>query len=143
GDDLVTGVQTCALPISAQLATDEAALAEHRTLLSQRGSRASSIREEIATLTGDVERLRSFLQQSEASLADLRTRIEIARGQTTNIGNEAAEQQTRFDEKTVDVEHARAERNRLREIADQLERDRQDKSDQVRGHDSALADARQ
>src|SRR5438105_2246314 len=113
----VSGAQANERTLAERLAHAEGTLDEHRSRLAARTMRAANVREEMAALNGEVERLRSFLQQSEASLADLRTRIEIARGQTTNIGNEAAEQQTRFDEKTVDVENARAERNRLREIA--------------------------
>ncbi|HYS52537.1 MAG TPA: chromosome segregation protein SMC [Thermoanaerobaculia bacterium] len=139
----VAAAQASESELAAQLATDEAALAEHRTLLTNRASRASAAREEIAAVTGDVERLRSFLQQSESALTDLRNRIEIARGQTTNIGDEATEQQAQLDERLEALANARGERNRLREIAEQLERERQEKSDEVRGHEKALADNRE
>jgi chromosome segregation protein len=139
----VVMAQTSESDFATQLAVDDAGLAENRTLLANRASRASSAREEIASVTGEVERLRSFLQQSEAALADLRTRIEVARGQTSNIGDEAAEQQGLLDEKTEALANARAERNRLREIAEQLERQRQEKSDEVRGHEKALTDGRE
>ncbi|PYQ53364.1 MAG: hypothetical protein DMF59_02050, partial [Acidobacteria bacterium] len=139
----VAASQASESELAAQLATDEAALAENRTLLTNRASRASAAREEIAAVTGDVERLRSFLQQSESALTDLRNRIEIARGQTTNIGDEATEQQALLEERNQALENARTERNRLREIAEQLERERQEKSDEVRGHEKALADNRE
>ena len=139
----VAASQASESELAAQLATDEAALAENRTLLTNRASRASAAREEIATVTGDVERLRSFLQQSESALTDLRNRIEIARGQTSHIGDEANEQQAQLEEKTQALENARTERNRLREIAERLERERQEKSDEVRGHEKALTDNRE
>src|SRR5947207_11573867 len=139
----VTTAQMSESDFAAELAADDAALAENRTLLANRTSRASSAREEIAAVTGEVERLRSFLQQSEAALTDLRTRIEAAEGQTSNIGDEAAEQQGLLDEKTEALANARTERNRLREIAEQLERQRQEKSDEVRGHEKALTDGRE
>src|SRR5205807_3734119 len=66
----VAASQASESELAAQLATDEAALAENRTLLTNRASRASAAREEIAAVTGDVERLRSFLQQSESALTD-------------------------------------------------------------------------
>src|SRR5438067_2696659 len=71
----VTTAQMSESDFAAELAADDAALAENRTLLANRAGRASSAREEIAAVTGEVERLRSFLQQSEAALTDLRTRI--------------------------------------------------------------------
>src|SRR5213075_748910 len=49
----------------------EAELAETRTGHSAKATRASSVREEIAKLSSEVERLRSFLQQSETNLGDL------------------------------------------------------------------------
>src|SRR5712692_950454 len=142
-EDGVASAQASESELAAQLATDEAALAENRTLLTNRASRASAAREEIASVTGDVERLRSFLQQSELSLADLRNRIETALAQTADIENETTEQKSLLDDKAAALESARSERNRLREIADQLERDRQEKSDQVRGHEKSLADGRE
>src|SRR5204862_1037960 len=53
------------------------------------------------------------------------------------------EQQVALDEKTRALEAARDERNRLREIADQLELQRQERSDEVRRHEKSLADARE
>src|SRR5207253_2802821 len=75
-----------------QLQTDEAALTENRGAFAAQSSRASSVREEIASVTGDVERLRSFLQQSESAINDLRNRTEAARAQAAEIELEAAEQ---------------------------------------------------
>src|SRR6266542_178946 len=141
--EAVASAQASESELAAQLGTDEAALAENRTLLATQSSRASSVREEIAAVTGDVERLRSFLQQSESTLTDLRTRIDAARAQVAEIEVDAADQQAQLDEKTTALQTARTERNRLHEIAGQLERDRQDQSDQVRGHEKALADARE
>ncbi|HVR41654.1 MAG TPA: AAA family ATPase, partial [Thermoanaerobaculia bacterium] len=129
--------------LAAQLGADEAELAETRTHHTGRASRASAVREEIAGLSADVERLRSFLQQSETNLGDVVQRIENARTQIATLEQEGAEQQAALDEKTQQLEAAREERNRLREIADQLERDRQEKSDAVRQHEKALADARE
>ena len=142
-NDAVAAAQAVESELAAQLATDEAALAENRTLLTTQSSRASSVREEIASVTGDVERLRSFLRQSESTLGDLRGRIDVARAQFAEIEIEAGDQQLQLDQKTSALESARAERNRLREIADQLERERSEKSDEVRGHEKALADARE
>ncbi|MBK5258038.1 MAG: chromosome segregation protein SMC [Thermoanaerobaculia bacterium] len=129
--------------IAAQLATDEAELAETRTTHAGRASRASAVREEMAGLTAGVERLRSFLQQSETNLGDLIQRIDGARTQITTLESEAAEQQSQLEEKTRALEAARTERNQLREGADAVERDRQEHSDEVRQHEKAVADARE
>jgi chromosome segregation protein len=129
--------------IAAQLGADEAELAETRTVHIERNQRASRVREEIATLSGEVERLRSFLQQSETNLGDLVSRIDNARGQIATLEQEGAEQQAGLDEKTQQLEAARAERNRLREIADQVERDRQEKGDAVRRNEKSLAESRE
>jgi chromosome segregation protein len=129
--------------LAAQLASDESELAETRTVHIDRSHRASKVREEIAGLSGDVERLRSFLQQSETNMGDLVQRIDGARAQIATLEGEAAEQQAALDEKTQQLDSARSERNRLREIADQIERDRQEKSDAVRQQEKALADARE
>jgi chromosome segregation protein len=129
--------------LAAQLGSDESELAETRTVHIDRSHRASKVREEIAGLSGEVERLRSFLQQSETNLGDLVQRIDNARGQIDTLAQEGAEQQAALDEKTQQLESARAERNHLREIADQLERDRQEKADAVRQQEKALADARE
>ena len=129
--------------LSAALSAGEAELAETRTIHIDRSHRASKVREEMAGLSGEVERLRSFLQQSETNLADLVQRIETGRGQISTFETEGSEQQTALDEKTQQLEAARAERNRLREIADQVERDRQERGDNVRQHEKALADSRE
>ncbi len=129
--------------LAAQLGADEAALAETRTNHAAKASRASTVREEMAGLTADVERLRSFLQQSEANLGDLVQRTESARSQIAALEAEATEQQTLLDEKTEALEAARAERNRLREAADHLEQERQNKSDEVRQREKALQDSRE
>jgi chromosome segregation protein len=129
--------------LAAQLGADEADLAETRTVHTDRSHRASKVREEIAGLSGEVERLRSFLQQSETNLSDLMQRIDGARGQIATLEAEGSEQQTALDEKTQQLEAARGERNRLREIGDQVERDRQEKGDAVRSHEKALADSRE
>jgi len=129
--------------LAAQLGSDESELAETRTVHIDRSHRASKVREEIAGLAGEVERLRSFLQQSETNLGDLVQRIDNARGQISTLEQEGAEQQAALDEKTQQLEAARAERNRFREAADQVERDRQEKSDAVRQQEKALADARE
>ncbi|MGZ8779146.1 MAG: chromosome segregation protein SMC [Thermoanaerobaculia bacterium] len=129
--------------LAAQLGTDEAELAETRTVHTDRSHRASKVREEIAGLSGEVERLRSFLQQSETNLGDLLQRIENGRAQIATFESEAMDQQTALDEKTQQFEAARAERNRFREIADQVERDRQEKGDAVRQNERALAESRE
>lgn len=129
--------------LAAQLGTDEAELAETRTVHTDRSHRASKVREEIAGLSGEVERLRSFLQQSETNLGDLMQRIENGRTQIATFETEATEQQAALDEKTQQFEAARAERNRFREVADQVERDRQDKGDAVRQNEKALAESRE
>ena len=139
----VTDAQSREAEIAAQLGTDEAELAATRTQHAQRAARASAVREEMAHLTADVERLRSFLAQSETNLNDLAQRIENAGGQVSSLESEASEQQELLSERTQSLEVARAERNRLREIADQLERDRTEKSDDVRRHEKALADTRE
>ena len=129
--------------VAAQLATDESELAETRTVHSDRSHRASKVREEMAGLSGEVERLRSFIQQSETNLGDLVQRIESGRGQIATFEQEGTEQQAALDQKTQQLDASRDERNRLREIADQVERDRQERSDAVRQHEKALAESRE
>jgi chromosome segregation protein len=129
--------------LAAQLSTDEAELAETRTNHAGRATRASAVREEIAGLSADVERLRSFLQQSETNVGDLVQRIDNARAQIASLEAEATEQQALLEEKSQQLDAAREERNRIREIADQLERDRQEKSDEVRRFEKSLADSRE
>jgi chromosome segregation protein SMC, common bacterial type len=139
----VAAAQLSESELAAQLATDEAQLAENRTTWTERSSRASHVREEMASLSGDVERLRSFLQQSETNLSDLVQRSENAQAQIAQLEGEAAEQQALLDERTQALEAARDERNRLREIAEQTERDRQERADEVRRHEKALTDGRE
>ncbi len=142
-DDAVAGAQARESELAAQLGTDEAELAENRALHATRATQASRMREEMASLSGEVERLRSFLQQSETNLGDLVQRIESARTQISRLEAEAAEQQALLDEKSQALDAARAERNHLREIADAAERERQEKSDEVRQHEKSLAEARE
>ncbi|HEX9984698.1 MAG TPA: chromosome segregation protein SMC [Thermoanaerobaculia bacterium] len=129
--------------LAAQLGADEAELAETRATHIESSRRASTVREEIAGLSADVERLRSFLSQSEQNLDDLVHRIENARNQIGTLEGEGSEQQAALEEKTQQLEVARAERNRLREIADQVERERQERSDAVRRNEKALAESRE
>src|SRR5256885_1119857 len=99
-DEGVAAAQGGESELAAQLANDEAALAENRTALTAASSRASRVREEMASLTGEVERLRSFLQQSELNLGDLGQRIAVGRSQVESLETEATEQQSLLDEKT-------------------------------------------
>ncbi|HEX7152475.1 MAG TPA: chromosome segregation protein SMC [Thermoanaerobaculia bacterium] len=139
----VAHAQTSESELSAQLGADEAELAETRTQHIASSRSASTVREEIAGLSADVERLRSFLSQSEQNLGDLVQRIENARNQIGTLEGEGSEQQAALEEKTQQLEVARAERNRLREIADQVERERQERSDAVRRNEKALAESRE
>jgi chromosome segregation protein len=139
----VEGAQRLESEQAMTASAEETTLTENRSLFATRSARASSIREEIATLGGEVERLRSFLQQSEATIADLVQRSGTAHAQIAELEAEASEQQAQLDEKTAALEAARAERNRLRDIAEDTERTRQEKSDEVRGHEKALTDARE
>ncbi|HVT02278.1 MAG TPA: AAA family ATPase, partial [Thermoanaerobaculia bacterium] len=123
---------------TAVLAREEASLAETRTHYSDMAAQASSIREEMARLSSETERLRSFLSQSENHLSDLLQRAENARQQISSIETEAAEQQTLLAEKTAALESATAERTGLRTAADELERARQQRSDEVRTHEKNL-----
>src|SRR5262245_44736924 len=142
-DEGVAAAQAGESELAAQLANDEAALAENRTALVAAASRASHVREEIASVNGEIERLRSFLQQSELNLGDLTQRIAVGRSQVSSLESEATEQQALLDEKTRALEAARDERNRLRAIADQLEHERAERGDEVRTHEKSLADARE
>jgi len=142
-DAAVADSQSREAELAAQLSTDEAELVETRTNHAGKATRASAVREEIAKLSSDVERLRSFLQQSETNLGDLVQRIDNARSQIGSLEAEATEQQALLEEKSQQLEAAREERNRIRDIADQLERDRQEKSDEVRRFEKSLADSRE
>jgi chromosome segregation protein len=139
----VRGAQTDERTLAEQLAHAEGTLDEHRTRLAARTTRAANVREEMAALNGEVERLRSFLQQSEINIIDLTQRIDNGRGQIAELEAEAAEQQTLLDQQRHALEAARLERNRVRDVADQLEHQRQEKSDEVRTHEKSLADARE
>ncbi len=142
-DEGVASAQASESELAAQLATDEAELAGNRTSLTGKSLRASQVREEVASLSGDVERLRSFMQQSETNLGDLVQRSANAQTQIAQLEAEGAEQQALLDERAQALEVAREERNRLREIAEEAERGRQERSDEVRRHEKALSDARE
>ena len=142
-DQGVGAAQAGESELAAQLANDEAALAENRTALTAAASRASHVREEMASLSGEVERLRSFLQQSELNLGDLTQRIAVGRSQVGSLESEATDQQALLDDKTRALEAAREQRNRLRDIGEQLEHDRAERGDEVRTHEKSLADARE
>src|SRR5436309_6227959 len=139
----VASAQAGESELAAQLATDEAELAENRTALTGKSSRASHVREEVASLSGHFERLLSCMQQSETNLGDLVQRSGNAQTQIAQLESEGAEQQGLLDERAQALEVARGERNRLREIAEQAERDRQERADEVRQHEKALTDARE
>src|SRR5947209_16284222 len=64
----VNEAQSREADLARALAAHEAELTETRALHNTRAARASNVREEIAGLTAEVERLRSFLQQSETNL---------------------------------------------------------------------------
>ena len=99
-DEGVAASQATESELAAQLATDEAELAENRTSLTGKSSRASHVREEVASLSGDVERLRSFMEQSETNLGDLVQRSENAQTQIAQLESEGAEQQALLDERS-------------------------------------------
>jgi chromosome segregation protein len=139
----VTEAQNSESEAAANLGTSEAELAETRKELADRSHRASSLREEIARLSAQGERLQSFLQQSETNLRDLDQRAELARTQVTTLESEAVEQQQLLEEKAAALQTATEERNRLREASDDLERQRQEKADSVRGHEKSLATNRE
>ncbi|MHB0969370.1 MAG: chromosome segregation protein SMC [Thermoanaerobaculia bacterium] len=128
---------------AATLAREEAALAETRTVLSGRATRLAAIRDDGGRMNAEAERLRTFLEQSETNLSDLLLRAETGRGQISELNSEAAEQQAVLEEKRRTLEAATLERNRLREVADDLERNRQEKSDAVRTHEKTIASSRE
>src|ERR1041385_5160814 len=109
-EDGVGAAQAGESELAAQLANDEAALAENRTALTAAASRASHVREEMASLSGEVERLRSFLQQSELNLGDLTQRIAVGRASVEALESEATEQQALLDDKSRALDDAREER---------------------------------
>ncbi|HUF17488.1 MAG TPA: chromosome segregation protein SMC [Thermoanaerobaculia bacterium] len=128
---------------AARLGSDEASLAETRTILSGKAAEASSIREEVARLGSEADRLRSFLEQSETNLADLVLRLEASRTQVGELQSEGEEQELLLQEKTTALEQAASERNRLREVAEDLERTRQERADEVRTNERSLAESRE
>src|SRR5947209_6373903 len=81
----VSGAQTDERTLAEQLAHAEGTLDEHRSRLAGRTTRTANVREEMAALNGEVERLRSFLQQSEINITDLTQRIDNARGQIAEL----------------------------------------------------------
>lgn len=142
-DAAVAEAQRLESELAERASHHETQLTEARSAHAEKAERASTIREDLARLTADGERLRSFLQQSEANLRDVMQRLETANEQIASMEQEAGEQQTTLNEKTHALDAARTERNRLREISDQVERDRQERSDGVRQHEKAIADARE
>ncbi|MGH9459049.1 MAG: chromosome segregation protein SMC [Thermoanaerobaculia bacterium] len=128
---------------AAVLAREEADLAETRRNLTDRSNAASALREEIARTGAEVDRLRGFLAQSETTLADLVQRTEAATEQIRSIEGEGIEQQQLLEEKTEALRAAVERRNELREIADSLERERQEKGDRVRTHEKSIATLRE
>ncbi|HEY2828701.1 MAG TPA: AAA family ATPase, partial [Thermoanaerobaculia bacterium] len=67
----VTEAQTREADLQKEQSQHDFELTETRSLHNARAARASHVREEIAGLTAEVERLRSFLQQSDTNLTDL------------------------------------------------------------------------
>ncbi|MCM2313693.1 MAG: AAA family ATPase, partial [Thermoanaerobaculia bacterium] len=128
---------------AAILGTDEALLAETRSLYAERSAQASALREELARLGSEAERLRSFLAQSETNLTDLTQRHQGAREQVASIEVEAREQQDVLAEKGRLLDAANAERDRLRAASEELERERQSQGDAVRTMERELATARE
>ena len=128
---------------AAALAEQDRGLGETRRLLSEQSARASAIREQVTRLAAETERLKSFLTQSEANVADLGVRSDHGHDQVAELGTEATEQQSLLDQKTREYESASTERNRLRQIADEMERARQDRGDEVRHHETTLTTSRE
>jgi chromosome segregation protein len=139
----VTAAQESERAASTALGQDEADLIEHRRALTEKTALASSVRETVARLEADVERIRAYLTQGENTVVDLIGRDETARNQVTALETEANEQQTLLDEKSLELQAAMAERDRLRGIADHLERVRQDRGDEVRTHETNLSTSRE
>jgi len=139
----VASLQNVESESAALLGREEAALAETRTQFSDRSHAASSLREEITRLNSETERLRSFLQQSENNLRDLLQRSETSRSQIATIESEAVEQQQLLTDRGASLEAAVAERNRLRDAADDSERLRQEKADLLRTDEKTLTSSRE
>ncbi|HSG63569.1 MAG TPA: hypothetical protein VLD39_01145, partial [Gammaproteobacteria bacterium] len=128
---------------SAKLGRDEASLAETRTRFNERSGEASTLREDMARLGSEAERLRAFLAQSESNLTDLIQRAESARGQMAQIDAEAEEHQTVFQEKQQALADAQSQRDARRAEADEAERRRQEQGDAVRSLERELSDNRE
>lgn len=128
---------------AALLGREEASLAEIRTRHADRAARASQVREEIARLSAQADRLQAFLEQSETNLADLDERSRSASSQIEELEREAAEQQEVLTGKTAEVESVQQERNRQREISEDLERSRQEKGEAVRQHERTITTHRE
>ncbi|HEY0788560.1 MAG TPA: hypothetical protein VGE86_07940, partial [Thermoanaerobaculia bacterium] len=128
---------------AAILGREETELAETRRTLTERAAATSALREEITRTSSEVDRLRSFLEQSETALSDLIERAEGATGQIRSLEGEAVEQQQALEEKTEALRLAVEQRNQLREISDEMERERQVKGDRVRTEEKALASLRE
>ena len=134
----VTESQNIESEAAARLGQSEADLAETRQLLTERSAAASALREDVARTGAEVERLRSFMAQSETTLADLIQRGEAASVQVHALETETAEQQQLLDEKTEGLRIAVERRNQLREVADTLEHERQEKGDRVRTEEKSI-----
>ena len=128
---------------SALLGREEAELAETRRTLTDRSAAASALREEITRTSSEVDRLRSFLAQSEETLADLVARAEGSSEQIRSLEGEALEQQQLLEEKTEALRAAVERRNQLREVSDEMERERQTRGDRVRTEEKSLASLRE
>jgi chromosome segregation protein len=128
---------------AATLGSDEAQLAETRAHFTERSAQASALREEMARLGSEAERLRAFLAQSETNLTDLQQRSENARAQVASIETEAREQQEVLTEKSLALETTTAERDRLRAASEEHERERQQQGDAVRTTERELTTARE
>ena len=128
---------------AALLATQEAELADTRATHTEQSSRASRVREEVTRLGSESERLRSFLEQSENTLGDLLSRLDISRTQIAELESEGSEQRKQLIEKTADLDQATEQRNHLRGLADELERTRQEHGDEVRRNEKILGESRE
>ena len=128
---------------SATLAREEAELAERRRYLTDRANLASSLRDEIGRMNAESERVRTFLEESEKNLGELIQRAETARTQIAELEKELAEQRALLEEKSVDLEAARAEKNAASDESSLRERDRQEKADRVRSWEKKISDLRE
>jgi chromosome segregation protein len=128
---------------AAAMTRIEAELSESRALLGRRAADASGLREMVTRLEAEANRLRSFIEQSQSGVAELSGRAEAARTQLAELEAEGLEQQGALDARSSSLEAALAERNRLREVSEELERARQSRADEVRALERRLADARE